>query len=72
MKSLRVIIGYQIYSNKCNFNHGGCLAQDNNEHVTNILYDFISDFGAPEHLTFDGSDIQVVRIMGLFKLLLKQ
>ena len=32
----------------------------NGENVGNSLNDFIHDYGAPDHLTFDGAAVQVV------------
>ena len=69
MKSLRGNIGPEVYSYNYEFNHAGHITQDNNEHANNIIYGLISDFGAPEHLTFDSSLVQVGRMTGLFKLL---
>ena len=50
-----------MYSHKCGFNASYPIPRSNSEHVGYILNDFISDYGAPENLTYDGADVQVGR-----------
>ena len=57
-KSLRGNTCTQIYSHKCGFNSAYHMNKANNENVGHSLTSFISDFGAPEHLTYDGAAVQ--------------
>lgn len=59
IKSLRGSAAMQIYSNKCGFNKVYTLRKTDNESVGNSLKAFISDYGAPERLTYDGAAVQV-------------
>ena len=49
----------QIYSHKCGFNTAYHLERANGEQVGYSLNEFIDDYGAPEHLTYDGAAVQV-------------
>ena len=71
-KSLRGIIGLHVYPHKCNFDHVVHRTYYNNENFTNIMSVLVSDFGVPEHLTVDGSSVQVVRMTLSFKLIYRQ
>ena len=58
-KSLRGNVCTQIYSHKCGFNSSHHMEKANNINVGHSLKGFISDYGAPEHLTYDGAAVQV-------------
>ena len=58
VKSLRGNVGSQIYSHKCGFKVSYPLMKVDGNHVGDTLTQFIADFGAPEHLTFDGASVQ--------------
>ena len=58
IRSLRGNIGCQIYSHKCGFKACYPIQKIDGHHVGDTLTQFISDFGAPEHLTFDGAPVQ--------------
>ena len=60
-KSIVGNIGSQIYSHKCGFTECYHLPKVDGEHVGNSLRSFISDYGVPEHLTYDGAAVQVGR-----------
>ena len=60
-KSLRSNIAAQVYSHKCGFKAIYPLPKADGNHVGQSLKDFIHDYGAPEHLTFDGAMVQVGR-----------
>ena len=60
-KTLRGNVASQIYSHKCGFNTAYHLESANGENVGYSLSDFVSDYGAPESLTFDGAAVQVGR-----------
>ena len=60
-RSLVGNIGSQVYSHKCGFNECYHLPKVDGERVGNSLKSFISDYGAPDHLTFDGAAVQVGR-----------
>ena len=49
----------QIYVHKNGFSACYPLPSANGERVGNTLNDFIHDFGAPEHLTFDRAQVQI-------------
>ena len=49
----------QIYSHKVGFSACYPLPRANGEMVGNTLKDFVHDFGAPSHLTFDGAQVQM-------------
>ena len=49
----------QIYSHKCGFNAPSRLERANGEKVRYSLSDFINEYGAPEHLTYDGAAVQM-------------
>ena len=50
-----------IYTPKSGFSFAYHMAKANNENVGHSLNQFISDFGAPGHFTFDGANVQVGR-----------
>jgi hypothetical protein len=56
---LQANIATQIYSHKSGFNVPYHLTRANGEQVGHSLSNFVSDYGAPEHLTFDGAAVQV-------------
>ena len=58
-KTLRGNVASQIYSHKCGFNTAYHLESANGENVGYSLSNFVSDYGAPEHLTFNGAAVQV-------------
>ena len=55
-----MLLARSIY-NKCGFNAAYHLECANGENVGYSLSDFVSDYGASEHLTFDGATVQVGR-----------
>ena len=60
-KTLRRNVSSQIYSHKCGFNAAYHLESVNGENVGYSLSKFVSDYGSPEHLAFDGAAVQVGR-----------
>ncbi len=54
LRSLRSNIACQIYSHKYGFKAAYTPQKVDGNHVGDTLTQFISDYGAPEHLTFDG------------------
>jgi hypothetical protein len=58
VRSLRGNIGSQLYFHKCGFKASYPIQKINGDHVGDTLTQFISDYGAPEHLTFDGASVQ--------------
>ena len=58
VRSLRSNVGCQLYSHKCGFKVAYPIQKVDGDHVGDTLPQFISDFGAPEHLTFDGASVQ--------------
>ena len=58
LRSLRSNIGCQLYSHKCGFKAAYPIQKIDGNHVGDTLTQFISDYGAPEHLTFDGASVQ--------------
>ena len=68
-KSLTGNVGCQIFSHKSGFNAVCHILKSDDEHIGNALEDFISDHGAPEHLTMDGASVQVGRHTTFQKLL---
>ena len=60
-KTLRRNVSSQIYSHKCGFNAVYHLESANGENVGYSLSKFVSDYGAPEHLTLDEAAVQVGR-----------
>jgi hypothetical protein len=58
VRSLRGNIGSQLYTHKCGFKASYPLQKINGDSVGDTLTQFISDFGVPERLTFDGASIQ--------------
>ena len=61
VQSLRGYKASQIYSHKCGFKVAYHLSRVNNNQVGQSLSDFIFDYGAPNHLTYDGAAVQVGR-----------
>ena len=59
LKTVHQNMAAQIYSHKCGFTKPYQLTKVNGESVGNTLGDFVSDFGIPDHLTFDGAKVQV-------------
>ena len=57
--SLRRYVASQMYSHKCGFNASYPIPRANVELIGYSLNDFVSDYGAPEHLTYDGAAVQV-------------
>ena len=57
--SLRGYKASQIYSHKCGFKVAYHMNRVNNETVGQSLNDFIFEYGAPSHLTYDGAAVQV-------------
>ena len=60
-RSIRGNIAAQIYSHKCGFCKAYLIDKANNERVGHSLSTFVNEYGAPEHLTFDGAAVQVGR-----------
>ena len=58
-RSLRQNVCSQIYTHKCGFNVPYHMPKANGENVGNSLNEFIHDYGASDHLTFDGAAVQV-------------
>jgi hypothetical protein len=58
VKSLRGNIGSQVYSHKCGFKACYPLQRVDGNAVGDTLTQFISDYGVPERLTFDGASVQ--------------
>ena len=59
--SLRGNLASQMYSHKCGFNASYTIPRSNSEHIGYSLNNFLSEYGAPEHLTYDGAAMQVRR-----------
>jgi hypothetical protein len=59
-KSLQSNVATQVYTHKSGFNAPPYhLTRANGEQVGYSLANFIHEYGAPEHLTFDGAAVQV-------------
>lgn len=58
-KSLRGKVATQIYSSKFGFATAYHMEKANNENVGQSLRTFVNEYGAPEHLTYDGAAVQV-------------
>lgn len=58
IRSLWSNIGCQIYSHKCGFEACYPIQRINGTQVGDTLTQFISDYGAPKHWTFDGASVQ--------------
>ena len=56
---LRGNVASQMYSHKCGFNASYPIPRANVELIGYSLNDFVSDYGAPEHFTYDGAAVQV-------------
>ena len=59
LKTVHQNMAAQIYSHKCSFTKSYQLTRVNCKSVGNTLGDFVSDFGIPDHLTFNGAKVQV-------------
>ena len=59
--SLRGNVAAQIYSHKCGFKALYPISKADNEQVGYSLSKFVSEYGAPDHLTYDGAAVQVGR-----------
>ena len=57
-RSLISHIATQLYSHKCGFNAAYHLTKADGKQVGYTLNEFIDDYGAPEHLTYDGAAVQ--------------
>ena len=58
VKSLRGNVGSQLFSHKCGFKACYPLQKIDGNNVGDALTQFISDYGVPERLTFDGASVQ--------------
>ncbi|KAI2507356.1 Reverse transcriptase (RNA-dependent DNA polymerase) [Fragilaria crotonensis] len=58
VKSLRGNVGSQVFSHKCGFKACYPLQKVDGNSVGDALTQFISDYGTPERLTFDGASVQ--------------
>ncbi|KAI2502013.1 Reverse transcriptase (RNA-dependent DNA polymerase) [Fragilaria crotonensis] len=58
VRSLRGNVGSQVFSHKCGFKACYPLQKVDGNSVGDALTQFISDYGAPERLTFDGASVQ--------------
>jgi hypothetical protein len=58
VKSLRGYVGSQIFSHKCGFKACYPLQKVDGNSVGDAFTQFISDYGVPERLTFDGASVQ--------------
>jgi hypothetical protein len=58
-RMLRSNVASQIYSHKCGFNTSYHLQSAKGDNVGYTLSEFVSDYGAPEHLTYNGASVQV-------------
>jgi hypothetical protein len=58
-KSIRGNVASQVYSHKCGFNATYNIRAATGDEIGHSLSNFIHDYGAPEHLTFDGAMAQV-------------
>ena len=59
MRSIMKNVASQIYTHKCGFNWLYHMQRANGEQVGHSLSAFISEFGAPDHLTYNGEAVQV-------------
>jgi hypothetical protein len=57
IRSLRNNVGSQLYSHKCGFKAAYPIQKVDGNKVGDTLTQFVSDFGVPEHLTFDGAAV---------------
>ena len=60
-RTLRSNVASQIYSHKCGFNTAYHLQSASGDNVGYTLSQFVSEYGSPEHLTYDGASVQVGR-----------
>ena len=60
-KTLRGNVASQIYSHKCGFNTAYHLDRASGNNIGFSLSNFVSEYGAPEQLTFDGAPSQTGR-----------
>ena len=61
VKTLHQYVGSQVFTHKCGFNAPYHLSRVNGDQVGESLADFVHEYGAPEHLTFDGASVQTGR-----------
>ena len=57
-KTLHQSVGSQLFTHKCGFKAPYYCTKVNGDQVEEALTDFIHEYGAPEHLTFDGASVQ--------------
>eukprot|EP00978_Attheya_sp_CCMP212_P026107 scaffold85161_cov59-Attheya_sp.AAC.2 len=70
VKSIRGNIGSQVYTHKSGFQKPYHVQKADGDTIGYTLSEFISDFGAPDQLTYDGAAIQVgskTRFMDLIR-----
>ena len=60
-RSLRGNIAAQLFGHKCGLSAVYPIPKADNTHVAQSLSSFITDFGVPENLTYDGAAVQVGR-----------
>jgi hypothetical protein len=58
VRSLRSNVGSQTYSHECGFKVAYPVQKVDGNNVGDTLTQFVSDVGAPEHLTFDRAAVQ--------------
>ena len=58
-RTIRGNVASQVYSHKCGFTAIYHLTKANGEQVGNSLNDFVHEYGAPSHLTYDGAAVQI-------------
>ena len=58
VKSVRGNVGSQLFSHKCGFKASYPLQKVDGNSVGDALTQFISDYGVPERLVFDGASVQ--------------
>ena len=56
-RSLNGNTASQIYIHKCGFNASYLITRANNKYIGYRLNDFVIDYGATEHLTYDGAAV---------------
>eukprot|EP00978_Attheya_sp_CCMP212_P023205 scaffold70488_cov59-Attheya_sp.AAC.7 len=59
VKSIRGNIGSQVYTHKSGFQKRYHVQKADGDTIGYTLSEFISDFGAPDQLTYDGAAVQV-------------
>ena len=61
IKYLRSNVATQLYTHKYGFNASYNLQQANNEQFGHSLDESVHDYKAPDYLTFNGEELQVVQ-----------